>query len=173
MTNTPPTLEELRQLGLTWIENARQQLIETRQVIPVIYLGDPVDGTASVLIGIDGNIMNSPAAKQDLVTRVKKEIGEHGYMHVVTVTDSYGMEVGKEDWLKIELLRRTFNLSLPDIAKAGFGEVTETVSVFIETVTSALVLQLKYHRGPDGNVESFDPVSELEGGQFSGRFKFF
>lgn len=174
MTRTPPTIDELRSLGLRLLDSAKEQLRKTKNLTPVIILGDAADGSADMLIGIEGATMNSVTAKDALSAKVRSLIADRGYMHSVMLSDIWGLRCKDEsDLRKMRLLHGVMGLSLAEISKSGIGELTESACVWVETVGRTMMLKVDYRRDDEGNVVAFGKLDESSPGLLNGRFKFF
>ncbi len=176
MTRTPPTIEELRGLGLRLLDSAKQQLTDTKNLVPTIILGDPMDGGGDLVVGVFGNLMNSDEAKNALVKKVRGLIAEHGYMHSVSLLDTYILNIEPADERKrraLHVLHGLMGLSLKEISEAGLGKLEERAMVVVEAVGKSMMLWFSYERDDQGSVVKVGEVHEDARGLGGGRFKFF
>lgn len=65
MQQTPPTKEDLKNMGLDFLEIAKAQLKADHNILPVIKLGDAIDGAPETVIAIVGPAMNDGPAKTE------------------------------------------------------------------------------------------------------------
>ena len=172
MIKTPPTIESLKSAGLALIESGKTQLKETKDLLPVIKLGDAADGSADMIFGIDID-MNSGTAKDKLSKLIKGLIAKHGFFHSVSMFDAYHLQSKDKDEGELILRLREMGVPSPEIAKMGLGTLREQIGVFIEAVGTKIAMSCPYERDADGAVTSFGEIEETIDANFSGRMIFF
>ncbi len=174
MTRTPPTIEDLKKLGMSLLDSAKEQLKDGKSFVPTIILGDAADGTGGTVVGIVGDLLNSNEAKDGIVRKVRELIEEHGYMHSVSLLDTYVLGVHRDDRDAALAMRvlQGMGLSLKEISALGFGKLEERAVSIVEAVGKSVMLSFTYERDPEGNVVKFGEVDD-EAAPLSGRFKFF
>lgn len=172
MKATPPTMEELKDLGQKMLEDARNELLAGDTFNPKIVLGDPVLGSGQLLIVVGGSLMNSPAAQLKIAERVKSLIDEKGYMHAVMVFDTYALTTSSaEEDMVVSILQHA-GVRLEDVAKMGFGRLSQRLMVIVQTVSATITIGSTYKRKENGDPYDFGEAVELKNVD-SGMFKFF
>lgn len=177
MTRTPPTMPELKDRALKFLELGRNGL-KDESFMPVIHCGDAMDGEKDMLITIGGDTMNSEAAKEALASRVKAEIGKHGYTYALFMSDTRRLLIdgkGNNGKLAMSLMRKGMPLTM--IAKAGFGTIEEALMVTVGGLgCGTTMISQTYSRAngiEDGPVTAFNEPQFQEDGITEGRFCFF
>ncbi len=173
MVKTPPTIEALKEVGKRLIESGKQQLKATKDLLPVIKLGDAGDGTADMVIGLGGDTPNSEAAKEKVADFIKQQIAKHGFFHSVFMFDTYRLVSKDAAEGEMILGLRRMGVPSPDIARMGLGKLREQISVVIEAVGTKIGMSCPYERDADGNVTSFGEIEEVADAKYEGRFIFF
>lgn len=173
MKRTPPTFAELRQLGERFMDRARSQLFETGNLVPIIHIGDSLDGEPDLTVVVIPEVMGHADQKTRLCELVSAKIAQHGYNHAVSIADTYLLKAkGADESIAIVALRRG-GYSTPEIHEMfGLGVLTEQIMVSIQTIDREVNLSQEYTRRPDKSVISFAEVNE-SGPMSSGQFKFF
>lgn len=175
MTRTPPTIEDLKSIGRSLLEQSRMDIERDGQTMPRIILGDAVDGSDTQYIMIDPAIMNPNGDSKDkLAAMVREKIAKHGFMHAVFLSDSWVIKLDTDDdkraWALADRLLRGY--SYEQIHKAtDIGELREQVFVTVQTVIGSIGMALQYWRDADG-VLSFGEIADM-GEMTKGRFLFF
>lgn len=172
MQKTPPTIDELREVGMKLLESGKEQLKETKNILPVVILGDAASGKGDTVLGISGEVMNSGPQKNALAKKIKELIAEEGYMHSVSLFDTWMLgSTNDEEYRTINALHIGLGMSLDEIAELGLGQLHESLHVIVEAVGTSFMISQRYERDAEGNVVSF---GELENGKIGGgRMKFF
>lgn len=174
MQRTPPTIDRLKEIGERFLSIAKDQLRESKNVVPCVLLGDSIDSSPDILMTIDPRIMGDNEQKNILSQSIKSEIAEHGFNHVLMIQDNWAMHFNNKREMQIcQLLQTEFGLGLPEISAAGLGQLIEQVSCMIQCIDRTIVMEVVYHRDDDGNVTSFEDMTQDEPKSGTGRFIFF
>lgn len=172
MTRTPPTLDQLREKGHKLLAGARQQLLETNQVLPVVVLGDSFDGMPDMIIAVRGDFDNS--AKNHFADLIKAKIDEHGFSYSVFMSDTWFIELSDSSQFKTVSRLQEQGIGLQQIAAMGLGTLKEQVTLCIEAVDKEdITMGQSYTRDAQGKPVLFGDVAELPPHRRGGRFKFF
>lgn len=170
------TIESLRPLAEKYIGMAKQQLTGSKNLMPIISLLNPADGSGDLISAIDGNIMNIPEAKDALAKQIKGDIKAHGFTASVMISDTFMAKVNPEKEQEVLFLHRELHISLDKIAKLMPEAVTVQESILISIETSdgqSELISTPYTRDADGNVTGFGEPTTINDSQQSGRFRFF
>lgn len=173
MLKTPPTIESLKNAGATLIESGKKQLKDSKDLMPVIKLGDAADGSGDTILGVTGEVMNSDKAKEKLASHVKELIAKHGYFHSIFMSDTFQLMSRNKEEGELIVALREMGIPSVTIAEKGLGKLREQITVMIEAVGTKIQMACPYERDADGNVTSFGEIEETTGVTFSGRFVFF
>ena len=135
MKRTTPDIESLKEGAYELLADAKKQLVKTGDIIPVIALLDPMDENAkTTLIAVEGPIMNSDEGKERLAADVKQQIRAHGFTAVLFLSDTFTLMLTKQETPKAMYLRETLPLGNTQLARMGYGKLTEQLTVTIETI---------------------------------------
>ena len=174
MTRAPISPEQLKAMGLTLLEFAKGQLKSSGGILPVIVLGDAMDGTHNFIIGLPPEAMNSGNAKEAIAQKAQAEIRKHGFCYAITLFDSFMLTGKDEAESKLILkLKESTGLGLEEIHKMGYGTLYESAIVCVQSMEQNGIWRMDYRREDDGTVSDISEPIFAADAKMGGRFTFF